>query len=155
MWSLGSLLTILSLGGLTITPPVNDSSPFMLIISSSLSAVTVSTCGKWNPWPLHYGGAKKSLCQRICSHNFPYKIQTLSALFFQTSFSFGVKLQISCFVQNYRSFWLFAVLFIILKTNGIFLLCVPVFKVWWAQSYQIPVGEQRFYLKTTNVFHLK
>ena len=46
IWSVGSLLTILSLGGLTITPPVKESSPFMLIISSSLSAGTEGPCAK-------------------------------------------------------------------------------------------------------------
>lgn len=46
IWSVGSLLTILSLGGLTITPPVKVSSPFMLIISSSLSAGPEGPCVK-------------------------------------------------------------------------------------------------------------
>ena len=71
--SSGSLLTILSLGGLTITPPVKDSSPFMLSISSSLSAATVPPCLKWNPRLMNYGHdtvwSKES--------------QTLSAFFFQ------------------------------------------------------------------------
>lgn len=43
MTSLGSLLIMLPLAGLTITPPVNDSSPFMLIMSSSLSTFTDSS----------------------------------------------------------------------------------------------------------------